>query len=67
MDWVINTSSALKTHAELMERKEGLTYERGDEKRGSFAWRSTWFIDAITNNFSGKLVRNIRNCYGAEV
>ena len=50
-----------------MELQEGLTYERDDEKRGSFAWRSTRFVDGITDGVSETMAKKIRNRYGVEV
>ena len=67
VDWVFSASPVLKERAELMELQEGLTYEWDDEKRGSFAWRSTRFIDGITDEVSDKMVKKIRNRYGVEV
>jgi hypothetical protein len=67
VDWVFNASEVLRERAELMELQERLTYERDDEKRGSFAWRSTRFIDEITDDVSEMMVKKIRNRYGAEV
>jgi len=67
VDWVFNASAVLKERAELMELQEGLTYERDDEKRGSYACRSTRFVDGITDDISGKMVTKIPNRYGVEV
>jgi len=67
VDWVFNASPVLKERAELMVLHEGLTYERDDEKRGSYAWRSTRFIDGITDEASEKMVRKVQNRYGVEV
>jgi tetratricopeptide (TPR) repeat protein len=67
VDWVFNASRVLKERAELMELQEGLTYERDDEKRGSYAWRSTRFVEGITDEVSEKMVKKIRNRYGVEV
>ena len=67
VDWVFNALAVHKERAELMELQEGLTYERDDEERGSYAWRSTRFVDGITDVVSEKMVKKIRNRYGAEV
>jgi tetratricopeptide (TPR) repeat protein len=67
VDWVFNASPVLRERADLMELHEGLTYERDDEKRGSFAWRSTRFIEGITDEVSETMVKKIRNRYGVEV
>ncbi len=67
VDWVFNTSAVLRERAALMELQEGLTYERDDEKRGSYAWRSTRFVEGITDDVSEKMVKKIRNRYGVEV
>jgi tetratricopeptide (TPR) repeat protein len=67
VDWVFNSSPVLRERAELMELQEGLTYERDDEKRGSYAWRSTLFVEGITDKVSDKMVKKIRNHYGVEV
>lgn len=67
VDWVFNASPVLMERAELMELHDGLTYERDDEKRGSFAWRSTRIVEGITDEVSEKMVKKIRNRYGVEV
>lgn len=67
VDWVFNSSLVLRERAELMELQEGLTYERDDEKRGSYAWRSARFVKGITDKASDKMVKKIRNRYGVEV
>ena len=67
VDWVFNASPVFRERAELMELQEGLTYERDDEKRGSFAWRSTRFVEGITDEVSETMVQKVRNRYGVEV
>ena len=67
VDWVFNASPVLRERAELMELQEGITYERDDEKRSSFAWRSTRFVDGITDEVSETMVKKIRNRDGVEV
>jgi len=67
VDWVFNASPVLKERADLMELHEGLTYERVDEKRGSYAWRSTRFVEGITDEVSEKMVTKVRNRYGMGV
>jgi tetratricopeptide (TPR) repeat protein len=67
VDWVFNAAPVLRERAELMELQEGLTYERDAEKRGLYAWRSTQFVEGITDEVSEKMVKKIRNRYGVEV
>ena len=67
VDWVFNASAVLRERAELMELQEGLTYKRDDEKRGSFARRSTRFDDGISDDISEKMVKKIQICYDSEV
>jgi hypothetical protein len=57
----------LRERAELMKLQESLNYERGDEKRGSFACRSSRFVDGITDEVSEKIGKKIRNRYGMKV
>ena len=49
MGWVINASSVLKKRAELMELKEGLTYEWGDEKHSESLLRRGLTMGADAN------------------
>lgn len=67
VDWVFNASPVLRERAELMEPHEGLTYEQDDEKRGSYAGRSTRFMEGITDEVSKKIVKKIRNRYRVKV
>jgi hypothetical protein len=67
VDWVLNASPVLRERAKLVELREGLTYERDDEKRGSFAWLSTRFVEGIPDDVSEKMVTKVRNRYGVEV
>ncbi len=67
VDWVFNASPVLKERAEMMALHEGMTYERGPEKRAPYAQRSLDFIDRITDTLSKKMVRKVKNRYGVEI
>ncbi len=67
VDWVFNSSAALRERANLMEQHEGLTYERDAVRREPFALRSSCFVDELTDHLSIAMVKRIQNRYGVEI
>ena len=67
VDWVFNASPMLKERAEMMALHEGVTYERGAEKRAPYAQRSLDFIDRLTDTLSKKMVRRVKNRWDVEI
>jgi len=67
VDWVFNSSIVLRERSELMELQEGLTCEQDPQNRGQYAFRSTYFLDTITDEKSKAMVRKYKNRFGVDV
>lgn len=67
VDWVFNTSHVLKERADLAVQHEGLTYERDPERRDPFAFKSSFFLESITDELSKIMIRKITNRFGLSI
>lgn len=67
VDWVFNAAPVLKERAAWMALNEGLTYAWDAEQRAPYVQKSMAFINRITDTLSKKMVRKIKNRYGAEI
>ncbi len=67
VDWIFNSAAVLRERASLMEQHEGLTYEREAARRETYAMRSTYFVDEMTDDLSKAMVKRIVNPYGVEI
>lgn len=67
VDWVFNSSAVLRERANLMEQHEGQTYERDAVRRETFALRSSYFVNELTDDLSKAMVKRIQNRFGMEI
>jgi len=67
VDWVFNSSHVLKERAELAVQHEGLTYERDPERRDPFAFKSSFFLESITDELSKIMIQKITNRFGLSI
>ena len=67
VDWVFNSSAVLRERANLMEQHEGLTYEQDAARREPFVWRSSYFVNELTDDLSIEMVKRTQNRYGVEI
>jgi len=64
---VFNSAAVLRERASLMEKHEGLTYERDSVRREPIALRSSYFVNELTDDLSTLKVKRIQNRYGVEI
>lgn len=66
VDWVFNSAAVLRERAELMDLRQGVTYELDPDRRSWYFQRSWDFEGKIGDDISKSMVRKVRNLHGVE-